>query len=627
MEELTLQVLTRKEAAVKGLLFSTKIKHEILDLIDAHTSVSRARNRRLLTIDELSSMLEEKFRPNMPAKAIVELKLDKLIGLLPGLRYNGQSLVPVAYLVSRPQDSSLDIDKLYDALVESSVDSLRTYLFENGSFHKDQFWKDLESSLMEDSSTDVFYPNIYFEPRLIFHSLELPVAIDQELVGTFCEDLLEEVVEQRAGILLENSKVFVFSEGSLMEIGLTLQTFFGNRILPYYADKAVVRRELEIIRLQEELYKKEFPDKKSFTFVAARARAVLKYLKEEQGGDQEMLPGQLVLSMVSQLETRVNEGFEKEYLEQTYVQYAEFKEKLDVDSIDWRDIILFIESREMKKYPEAVLEKLVKDKSILHTTWYTRKEKFHVFMGLEPGNFSLVLQGIGGVGNSEAWKILAYRKLLEDATRIPAAINPFQDSRFYSVYGRLLRAAYAQYLPMVLNLITMLNIDFINRMIYKTVKRYVSEKQKSYRIKHNEICEQERRVFLAEKNRYQSDIKRLAVRNRILEELDFFYFSQNLIPSVQDIQARFPATSESQLKELIKEYAFEIIPVSASSSWGDSIVYYPKSSSWPHLTARTKAKMKDAYEEQLAISRYHDQDSVVLRRMRALGNFIGFKPA
>jgi len=619
MNKKFLHPFTRKEAFAKGISFDNKAKHEVLQQADTHSTVSKAKNGNLLQVENIHSLLDGKINESSIDKIVIELKFDNMITTLPGLKFDRSTgkLTPVLYLVSLPETRTSGLADIYEACLEFSSKEVSHYIESVEWFDRDHFWDDLNSSLMEDMTTDVFYPHIIFDIQSIFHQLNIPFSIDPEIINDYKIDFSTKLLHSRMGIDVGDNKIFLFTESDLPEIAKALSSFFSNRILPGYSEFPQIRRETEVIDKQEELYNSDHPNQKTFLFTEARARVVFSYLSREAYPDQPNFPGRLPLLMICKLEEKINEVYEKEHIENIFSQYREIKSRLSSEG-SWRELVLFFTENELESYYPQSIDKLRKDKEILNTTWYTKDNTYHVFMKLNIDYFFTVVEGMKELTNKEAWKVLAVRNLLENSTKIKPEINPFYNQAFSVKYGKLMKAAYSVHMPFLYNFLLSLKVGILNTLIFKSIKRKVFDQQQILKTKYRATRQFIKQSIKKSSNEQSSFIKRLITRNRILEELDFFYFKQNSVPSVHDVTARFPNINEATFKQFLKEFEFELISIKGSDSWKDKIIFYPKSPSWKYLAHKASNKINEIIAAQKSLAKYGEEDRVSLDRLKAV---------
>ncbi|MES0492035.1 MAG: hypothetical protein ABUK01_18725 [Leptospirales bacterium] len=619
MNKKFLHPYTRKEAFAKGISFNNKAKHEVLQQADFFSTLKKAKNGELLKNENIHSLLDGKVNESAIDKILIELKLDNMITTLPGLEFDRseEKLVPVLYLVSLPEKRPSGLADVYEACLDQSTKEVRSYMESVEWFDRESFWKDLDSSLMEDNSTDVFYPHIVFDIKSIFHKLNVPFSINPDIINDYKLDFSSRLLANQIGIDIGDNKVFLHTEADLPEIAKALSSFFRNRIFPCYSELPEVRREIEVIDQQEELYNSDPQNHKTFAYSEARARVVYNYLSRDAYKDQAIFPSRLPLLMICKLEEKINEVYEKEHIEAVFAQYREIKAQLSSES-SWRELVLFLTDDDLKSYYLQSIDKLKKDKEILYTVWFTGDQAYHVFMKLNVDYFNTVVNGMKALTNKEAWKVLAVRKLLENSTKLKPELNPFYSHSFSAKYGKLIKAAYSVHMPFLYNFVLSFKIRFLDKLIFQSVKRKVYDQQQVLKSKYKvwkELLQQNSAETVGLKNAY---IKRLITRNRILEELDFFYFRQNSIPSVHDITARFPNINEAAFKQFLKEFEFELISVRGNDSWRDKIIFYPKSASWKYLAQKTAEKVNEMIESHKHLAKYGESDPVALDRLKAV---------
>jgi hypothetical protein len=585
---------TKKEAFIKGAYLERPEKFDILAAVDEKTSIKNAKNSILMTYKELVNTLSGRYTEASIHKTLIELKLDNLIAVVPALSYNETNRVLVAesYIVCRPEKKSYDIADVYHELVERSTGEVSSYAKDGLVFNRDAFWKDLESSMLEDEHSEVFYPEIYFSIDFLFEMSDLDLNPEKEIYNQFKSDLMKAIVLKRKAVELFNNKIFLLSDGNLEEISRTLSAFFYNRILPQYETVPVVARGLDVIKLLEEIHKLEFDNRQLVKFTAEKTYFVQKYFEEEKYKDQSFYPGRIVFKLIHALEKFINEYSEKKYIEHIYTMYEELKNKVCNRLDEINNSIYFFTEQELEQYPQESVEKVVNERSIVSTTWERRGGTVYVFMEMTFKNFSTSLEMLSNLSQKELWKILAFRKLLQDSQKIKPDVNPFNNAQFHKNYSVLLNNAYQTIIPFYYNIFLWIPVDFIQDMVYRAIKKFVSDRQKLLAGENQAKRNIKKQIKLNQASLKKKYLKRLLVRNRILEELDFFYFKQNLIPSISDVKERFPDLREQQFIDIIEEFNFLVIPTESSSHMGQKILYYPKTITWGYSLEKTKSNIE-----------------------------------
>jgi len=585
-----LNLYTKKEAFVKGAYLEKPEKFDTLLLIDERTSIKNAKNGILITFHELVNKLTGRYSESSIRKALIELKLDNLIVVIPFIVYNelSRKLIPRYFIICRPEKKSYDIIDVYYELVGKCVEEISSYA-NSLEFNRDAFWKDLESSMLEDEHSEVFYPEIYFSIDLLFEMSDFEMNIEKRTLNQFKLDLMKALVLKRKAIELFNQHIFLLSNVNLEETSRTLSAFFYNRILPQYETVPVVERELDVIRLKEEIFKIEYDNKQLSRFTADKAYSVQRYFEEEKYKNQSCYPARIVFKLIHELEKFVNENMEKKNIEYIYTMYEELKNKICNRLEEPSQSMYFFTEAELEQYPFDSIEKVKSERSIVSTTWERRGGTVHVFMEMTFKNFNSSLEMLKNLPQNEFWKILAFRKLLQDSQKIKPDINPFNNPLFHKNYSILLNIAYQAIIPFYYNFFLWIRIGFVQDMVYNAIKRFVVDRQKLLERENQEQRKISKQAKLNQATLKKKYLKRILIRNRILEELDFFYFKQNLIPSISDVRERFPDIKEQQFLDIIEEFNFLTIPIDSFSQTWQKILYYPKSITWAYSLEKTKS--------------------------------------
>lgn len=620
MADSMLNLYTRKEGVIKGAYLEKPEKHDILLAIEERTTIKNAKNDLLMRYGDIVAQLTPRYSEVSLNKSIIELKLDHLIAIIPGISVDEscQILRAEMFFVSRPEKKNYDIPDIYREVVDKTVTAIISYAKNNNLFNRDLFWKDLETSLSESGNMEIFYPQIYFSMDSIFEASENYFKAENKLLDQFKYDIMKQLVYLRHAVWVLDQKVFLIPVNNLQEIAATLSAFFYNRIMPQYESISSIAREFDFIRYEEEIYNIENGLKKTMKFTAKKTFAIQKYLEEEKYKNEKTCPGKLVFTMIRELEKHINELHEKNYVSQVYLKYEELKNRISGRGEVSPQPIFFLDEKELSQYPPESIEKVKQDKQIIHTSWETKAGTVEVFMQMAHEKFNSGIDSFLNLPHSDFWKILAYRKLLQDSSKILPEINPFNNEKFLKKYGVLLNQAYLNILPFYFNLLLLIQVGFIKNLVYRSIKSHVNDTQKQLGKTNENRREAKKKIFknlLAEK---KSFLKRIMLRNRILDELDFFYFKQNAIPSILDVKERFPDVREADFMDIVREFQFTMIPAEASDQGAQNILYYPKSTTWSYNLEKTRDQVQRMLKAGNGVSGKNGSDQILTKRIHAL---------
>jgi len=619
-DRIDLLIYEKKTAFAKGINFSQPEKYELLKVIDANTSFGRAKKSNLIQYKQIIDALPDKFQERNIIKALIELKIDKLVGMVPAFQFNEitNSLDPVVYFVSHPEELNVDMSLIYQAVIDQSAEILKKYHNIFFNYDRELFWKDLENSLAEDQNTQVFHTQIYYDFYALLEKIDLPFSIDKTIKDFFVKELIDLLVARGSAVTLYNQRTYLIPFRYLGDIATTLQTFLANKILPRYESIPYVWRKLDLVEAQEQLFLLGNGKRKNYKFAAERASIIENFFIDEKGSGDSPFGGRVVLQLIQKLKEPVNEVFEKQYIDNVFEKVNELKNKIKKESENWKELMLFLDHQELDDYPPEALEKLFQDKELLYTLWEGKSGPRHIFMHLNVENFQMVLDGLATVKPREFWKILAYRKLMYNTERIAPSLNPFYNENFHKKYSALLGTIYYSYMPFLSRFFLSFDINFISSYIFKSVKLAIEKSQT--RLRENRLAAEEARKAeqLKDLARLSSQIKDKALKNRISEELDFCYFRQNTVPLVRDIAARFPTIPSEKFKALLSLFQFELIAVHPNDLWMDQILFYPHEITWNYNREKTIEKINEILESERKAAVYNNSDEVVLKRANAL---------
>ena len=615
---------TRTEAEQYGAKFKNKLKNEILELIDSRTTLRRARSRDLLNYRDLLIQFQGRYMADELTKMILELEQEKLVVLVPGFVFNEteKKILTNINILSKPLTGAIEINTIFQEIIESCVDSLKHYLQVENSFDKEKFLEELGKTLHEDGNSNIYHPQLYFEPEQYLNKEHMPIPLESNIVDFFSKMLTDSIVSNNIGIPLQGKKIFLFSEKSILEIADALSSFFNSRILAVNSEKSIVQRELEVIKLESEIYFEEKHPVPTFSFVARRATAVKQYLQNEKYEGTTFYPEETTLLLAINLEKYINECYEKEYLEKLRNQMESLKKQLLMQSHDWQDTVLFFTDKELDKYPPVIPEKLKTDHDIEYTSWFMDKTKYHVFMGYQPKKINEIMKSMTELRGRETWKIMALRKLLNNCVRLSKHLNPFSSDLIYIHYANLFREAYSPYTPYVFSVLLIFNIKSLNRVVFDKANKRLLEKQRQLKQKYTDATERKRKDFLKLIGKKKEDIKKLKVRNEILDELDLLYFHKNRVPLAKELHQKFTHLQETQFNSILKEFQFELISPDKSDNWQDSVLFYPKTMAWKNVVTKFKSSYGSAKEPSTAAVEMTTRNPASVKRLKVVHDHI-----
>lgn len=620
MPDSFLHLYTRKEAVVKGAYLERPEKHELLLAVEERTSIKNAKAHKLMVYDELVELLGDRFPESSISKSVIELKLDHLLAILPGVFYDeaSKSLRAALFIVSRPEKKPYDIEEIYHESLKASVDAVITYSKKESLFDRDSFWKDLESSFSEDGNFEVFYSHIYFNLGLLFEDSDRVISPDKTVFDQFRNDLMKELVLKRKAVWLSNLHIFLIPEDSIEEVGRTLTAFFYNRIFPQYKNIPAILRDYDVISLEEELYNSEKNNIQTMKFTARKAFAVERYLEEDKYRENKFYPGRIVFALIRELEKLINESYEKKNIEYIYSKYDELKRMISGKGEGPYQAIYFFEEPELEPFPREAIEKLKNERSILHTQWERKGSTVQVLMEMTQENFFTILEIFKDLKESDYWKILAFRKMMQDSQKITPEFNPFISIKFLNKYGALLDMAYQEMLPFYLKVFLYIPFGFVKNLAYKVIKKRIEDNQEQYARFNVLKREEQKKGLIKGLTQKKQALKSLNLRNRILEELDFFYFKQNTVPCMMDVKERFPDLKNSEFIDLVKKYNFTIIPMDGGDQWTQDILYYPKSDAWDYSIKKTREHIDNWLKTYAELGNLQGEDIALSKRVQAL---------
>ena len=240
----------------------------------------------------------------------------------------------------------------------------------------------------------------------------------------------------------------------------------------------------------------------------------------------------------------------------------------------------------------------------------------HVFIPNAPNSFRNFVSGMQSLPPDQHWKILAMKTILEKFEKNFREL--FADSQFVLAYGKILRAAYINYMPWYHRLFLLLNIYIFQDSAFKIAKANIQGKQKILgKLNHekNRLLEQE---IKTDKNEKLKRAKILSISNKIVEKLDFLYLTEKRIPGPGDVKILLPELDIDTFEQVLISEKFQMIPALKDSDAYQSILLYPMNYEWRTKAARLRRSMDIIFEEFKSPDLTDEQKKIVADAKRVV---------
>ena len=621
MELKALQLLSRSEAMVKGISFVSPVKVEILGIIEKRSTMAHARNGSVLKVTDIEGLGMHATKDGIIQ--LIRLKVDTLITFIPFLVFlSDQNKIDTRIaIISKPVNKNQRTEDVFHKLVECSIKALEELIDSNSTFAENEF-----SSLLEENSIDVScanrHPNVLINPEFWFDNFEHPFTVDDESLKYIIKYIDEIIKERNISTVLPSGDILSVKKSNQDRIRQRLQNYFESVIIPSCNSISSVTREFEVHKEKEEIYKLENPQRTSILSFILRVQEVRKYMAKKYVGEKTY-PGIMAMTLLESFESTMEESNEKEYMSMVYEKYEELKSELKKTSNKRIEGILFLSEKELENLPYEVGYRLKRDPAILSAEWNVDEQTYFVIALPQMQDLKVIIKGMKELKHKEQWKMLAFRKLLQDSIEESPELNPFFDIDFREDYEGQVKLAYAKFLPFHLSFLASLGVNFLNKIIFNKAKKEIVAEQDRLFQKHKERKDYQEKLRKKAIKAKKEVLQLLIMKNRVLNELDSFYLSEGYIPTVSEVSARAPDIEQGKLLEVIEKYKFQLIDSGSSGAPIGApigaplgkILFYPKGNVWKQNTS-------EAFEVLQEKLQTYGEDTDELERIRIRFNLL-----
>lgn len=608
------------EAVARGANLMDKVNHAVFKAIQAASSVNNARSNNLFNV---KTQIPDIINLDARTKVVLLGRLigDGVIAQIFRLDYNaemgGTTLEP-CFIAHRAEDSD-ELGHLYSETVLRSAQSLefliaaRTPVSRKAIQHDLQFDFDSE----KDPEIEKFAASIVNLFGSV-HASKFDVLPSPDMVKCTIQDIQEEIVKRGKVVDILNYGLMPFKEQELLDRIECAREFLHTKILPRYKSRASLKQHLDLIRLEEATHDLDEHAAPTTQFDLRRAEAVKQAVLSNPGSRAggSRFPGSLAIESLLVMGDAGNKQLAEKHKLTSLGPYEEYKQILMEAGSDWRQALLTFNDEERLELPPESWRNLVDDLELYYRTWQTPYGTQHAFIRRDAGVFRVLVRGMGELSVEQRWQILAMKSILEENdTEMPGL---FDDPEFVSAYGQLLRSVYMQEIPWLYRILMLFGFRFAQDAGFKIAKQRIQEKQNRLtqinQIKTEEIIKQKD----VQRRKARDQIQNVAQAGKIVEKLDWFYLTRNMIPSIGDVRQALSEMGLQEFENILENSNFQQVSVGTSGTPGENILLYPLDSSWHVKLARLR-RVVDKIQESVT----HSQENPIQsNRVRALEKYL-----
>ena len=569
---------------------STNIKHDTSSLLDLSTEgFFDASKEKIISI--MSKMIQ-----------------DKLAAQIFRLEYRDGSLnlIP-CYIALNAAASPLS---LYKAI-------LRTSSVNVGAFLKTLPVLDVETiglSYLDDLAgkkvTAKTHPNVLVDPFSVIQPDNFDIPPNEKLLALSRTELKEELFQSQELGEIPNYGLIPIHEESIINRFTAAEEVLKDSLLGVFQKKdESLKGIFNQLFLEESVYEMDPFSVNTTLFTEKFAKAIQNSsLKKSASLRTQQYPGALAVETILTFSKRAELLLKERSHEKNIKSYQSYKEKLFLAEHDQNLPITFIDETEKEKINIETWEYLINDSTIGHIRWELPDESIYTFVRIDAENIFEIVIEMGKEKSMPHWHALAVRTILDQyETELRSLFNT---PDFLTPYGKMLRRVYLNYMPWYHQFLLFLRVDFFIDRAYRKAKFLIRKDQDYYSTKNTNRRKKYRQEQESVKKKSLESIGKLSLMNKIISQLDYFYFTKKHIPTAEEVRKGIGMELEDveRYMKFIKEENFQTIhSIKDSSSWGESILLYPRDADWAVRCARIKKTVEEVLEEESLLEKQFQQ--------------------
>lgn len=615
-----LELLKEQEAMARGANLGDKIHHAVYKTIKTNSTVDAVRHNTLYHVGVNIADVLHLTKKDLLA-VLARLIADRVITQVFIFYFEpGQTKIgfrPV--FITLPPEDRQTMGQLFQEGIVQSAKAVESFLDSLPQAAPDLIWKDLEKDLaMEQNPSAADLPASILDLFAEVHGAAFEVAPAPEMITTTLSELQDTLAKKGRLVHVLDYGFLPLRDREILDRVEGAADFLLARVIPKYRMRSNLKAELEQVRLEEATYYLSENVPRTAEFSARRANLIKKTILADPGRKGVRYPGALACETLILVEPLSRPRYADLWKSELNSVHMQFKERLKKETNNWDELLLFLEEKDTLNFPKEAWKRILEDREILHNTWETPETSIHVFLRKDPEVFRVLVEGMANVPAEDHWKILAMKFLLDRYESHFSSL--FHDENFVRSYGRLLRLAYIDYIPWYFRIFIWLGLTWFQDRSFQIAKQRIQSEQHTQSSLNQGKAVQIKEEREREKHNMLARIQEMSSANQIVEALDRFYFAQQWIPSLSDVQGVLKEMENSTFKDTLTRDRFQIVRDGKGSPDQDLLVY-PGNHEWRVRSGRLRRavdRMALAYPEAMQ----SDEARIMHERMKRLLKFL-----
>ncbi|MEQ9364168.1 MAG: hypothetical protein RIF32_08000 [Leptospirales bacterium] len=668
-----LRLYTDQEILQRGYGVLDRAQQFVYDAIQARSSVDSMSTvgRVDLFCPETAVLQTSLFQPGALPEILDELLKRRLILALPCFEFRPENgwLDVRGYLVAR-RDADESLVQIYETLSAISRKCIVEWLGQLKGV-AEALRQDLESNLRPNllppleheatsgadapgprgrksasasDATDGIPPDdlaswaasaeytVLFDPLRALRNAQYTIAPGEAVLKYFAEDQRRELIETQAAVPINGLGFLPYHEDEILPCFEIARDFLESHVVPEYLNDHDIRREMDRIALEEALYEIEIARATTGRFAASRA-AVLRRMAfsdaearespEASGAQDEdglRAPGRLACEIVLRLANHAEQRYINEWKASARQFVEDFVEKLNAHGGDWRRMVRYVSHKQLANFHPDVWNLLRNHPALFYQPYELPDGTMHVFVVRDFQAFRLLLRGMLELPPPERWRIAALRSLIENYEHRFKLL--FADETFVREYGRLLRKAYIDYMPLWARIFLFSGIGALRDYFFQRAKTRIKREQAFLARRNARLFDEFVKSEKAKRRKMVLGMRDTSCAQDLIGTLEKCYFELGIIPNVREVARMISGFDRADLIRVLKAANFKILRVDTDGDLLETgVLLFPRNGDYPDRMKRLIAAVDGLFlrlQEKFAAGLLDDRGREQLERARKL---------
>ncbi|HMW58104.1 MAG: hypothetical protein K1X70_12000 [Leptospirales bacterium] len=619
-----LEAIAESHAASVGVNLSEKHNHAVFRKVQSLSTPQAARSGAYFTVGPIAFDGIGQIPRKELAAVLKNLTRDRLVVQVLRFEFENGAIVFKPCFLARPQDRPESMRQIYEEIISQSATAFEKWMIQS-PVTAVQLAREMQVDLSAgkefsfNSLTSFLSLDTFVNVRLF------DVLPDSEMIEAVLGDIRTSLLERNLCVYVAGYGILKLAGANAADLFDAASDFMIDRVAPRYRNRGNCRRELAQIAVEEGIYHidefvPETPD-----FLVCRAEE----LRRVGPGDPPESPngryaGAMAVEIVVALAPTVKEKYLADWRAENERSIENIKKKLTGVNAAWLDLMSFTDQKDLMKMNPANWNRLVGDESLLYGAWELPRTTMHILVHRKSSVFRRIVRGMVDSVAPREWQVLALKDLIE--TYEDYFKDLFLDREFVQMYGQLLRRAYLPYMNWFFRLLVALNIKLFQDVAFQGAKKRIARHQAVLEARNHERYLELMKQREEERFKKTNQIKRMALSNRMIDRLDYYYFQEGSLPTVGRLRAELGNISEEDFEALLKEERFQVITMNRGDSRDDRLLLYPLDGGWKAKSARL-AEALDAQEKEYDRPDADEFQKKVLTSIRGLSRVVKKSPS